>query len=64
VGAVFDFFTGNLPYAPLWIRNMGLEWLYRLIKEPRRLFGRYINIVPSFIWLNLKEFFTSLFSSK
>ena len=64
VGAVFDFFTGNLPYAPLWIRNMGLEWLYRLIKEPRRLFGRYINIVPSFIWLNLKEFFTSLFSRK
>jgi N-acetylglucosaminyldiphosphoundecaprenol N-acetyl-beta-D-mannosaminyltransferase len=43
---------------------MGLEWLYRLIKEPRRLFGRYINIVPSFIWLNLKEFFNSLFSSK
>ena len=64
VGAVFDFFTGNLPYAPLWIRNMGLEWLYRLIKEPRRLFGRYINIVPSFIWLNLKEFFAGLFSRK
>jgi N-acetylglucosaminyldiphosphoundecaprenol N-acetyl-beta-D-mannosaminyltransferase len=64
VGAVFDFFTGNLPYAPLWIRNLGLEWLYRLIKEPRRLFGRYIVIVPAFIWLNLKEFFTSLFSSK
>jgi N-acetylglucosaminyldiphosphoundecaprenol N-acetyl-beta-D-mannosaminyltransferase len=64
VGAVFDFFTGNLSYAPLWIRNMGLEWLYRLIKEPRRLFGRYINIVPSFIWLNLKEFSMSFFSRK
>ena len=64
VGAVFDFFTGKLPYAPLWIRNISLEWLYRLIKEPRRLFGRYINIVPSFIWLNLKEFFTGLFSRK
>ena len=61
VGAVFDFFTGNLPYAPLWIRNMGLEWLYRLTKEPRRLFGRYINIVPSFIWLNLKEFIYSIY---
>ena len=61
VGAVFDFFTGNLPYAPLWIRNMGLEWLYRLTKEPRRLFGRYINIVPSFIWLNLKEFIYSTY---
>jgi N-acetylglucosaminyldiphosphoundecaprenol N-acetyl-beta-D-mannosaminyltransferase len=59
VGAVFDFFTGNLPYAPLWIRNLGLEWLYRLIKEPRRLFSRYIVIVPAFIWLNLKEFICS-----
>lgn len=63
VGAVFDFFTGNLSYAPLWIRNLGLEWLYRLIKEPRRLFGRYIVIIPAFIWLNLKEFITNLFSN-
>ena len=64
VGAVFDFFTGNLSYAPAWIRKMGLEWLYRLIKEPRRLFGRYIVIVPSFIWLNLKEFLAGLFFRK
>lgn len=57
VGAVFDFFTGNLQRAPLWIQNMGFEWLYRLCKEPRRLFKRYAEIIPMFIWLNLKSIF-------
>jgi N-acetylglucosaminyldiphosphoundecaprenol N-acetyl-beta-D-mannosaminyltransferase len=56
VGAVFDFFTGNLKHAPLWIRNLGLEWFYRLLKEPRRLFLRYVEVVPMFIWLNLLDF--------
>jgi N-acetylglucosaminyldiphosphoundecaprenol N-acetyl-beta-D-mannosaminyltransferase len=55
VGAVFDFFTGNLVRAPRWIQNIGLEWFYRLLKEPRRLFSRYFEVVPGFIWLNLKE---------
>lgn len=57
VGAVFDFFTNNLQRAPRWIQNIGLEWLYRLCKEPRRLFKRYAEIVPMFIWLNLKSIF-------
>lgn len=57
VGAVFDFFTGNLQRAPNWIQKFGLEWLYRLLKEPRRLFKRYAEIVPMFIWLNIKAFF-------
>jgi N-acetylglucosaminyldiphosphoundecaprenol N-acetyl-beta-D-mannosaminyltransferase len=57
VGAVFDFFTNNLQRAPQWIQNIGLEWLYRLCKEPRRLFKRYAEIVPMFIWLNLKSIF-------
>jgi N-acetylglucosaminyldiphosphoundecaprenol N-acetyl-beta-D-mannosaminyltransferase len=57
VGAVFDFFTGNLQRAPKWIQNFGFEWLYRLCKEPRRLFKRYAEIVPMFIWLNLKSIF-------
>ena len=64
VGAVFDFFTDNLKHAPLWIRNLGLEWLYRLLKEPRRLFSRYAEVVPMFIWLNVKEYFIYLFGSK
>ena len=64
VGAVFDFFTGNLKHAPLWIRNLGLEWLYRLVKEPRRLFSRYAEVVPMFIWLNIKEILTTRRSTK
>lgn len=64
VGAVFDFFTGNLKHAPLWIRDLGLEWLYRLLKEPRRLYSRYAEVVPMFIWLNLQELFYYLLGSK
>lgn len=55
IGAVFDFFAGNIKRAPLWMINLGLEWLYRLLKEPRRLWRRYVfgNII--FIRHILKE---------
>lgn len=42
VGASFDFVAGNVRRAPKWMSNAGLEWLYRLLKEPRRMFKRYI----------------------
>lgn len=42
IGAVFDFFAGTVARAPLWWQNHGLEWLYRLLKEPRRMWRRYI----------------------
>jgi len=42
VGAAFDFVSGRKRRAPLWMRNRGLEWLWRLAHEPRRLFHRYI----------------------
>lgn len=42
IGAVFDFFAGNTKRAPQWWQEHGLEWLYRLIKEPRRMWRRYI----------------------
>ena len=47
VGAAFDFLSGNIPRAPHWIRRIGLEWLYRLYREPRRLWRRYLlgNII-------------------
>jgi N-acetylglucosaminyldiphosphoundecaprenol N-acetyl-beta-D-mannosaminyltransferase len=48
VGAAFDFHTGRLAQAPLWMQRSGLEWFYRLCKEPRRLWKRYIEIVPKF----------------
>ncbi|MDJ0836696.1 MAG: WecB/TagA/CpsF family glycosyltransferase [Acidobacteriota bacterium] len=42
VGGLFDFYSGRMPRAPLWMREVGLEWLYRLIKEPRRMWRRYL----------------------
>jgi N-acetylglucosaminyldiphosphoundecaprenol N-acetyl-beta-D-mannosaminyltransferase len=49
VGAAFDVVAGNIPRAPLWMQKAGLEWFYRLIKEPRRLFKRYLIEAPKFI---------------
>ena len=55
IGAVFDFFAGTVKRAPQkWI-DLGLEWLYRLIKEPRRTWRRYLVSNPVFLWLVLKE---------
>ena len=55
IGAVFDFFAGTVQRAPQkWI-DFGLEWLYRLIKEPRRTWRRYLVNNPKFCWLVLKE---------
>lgn len=55
VGAAFDFHTGNVKQAPKILQNMGLEWLFRLVVEPKRLWRRYIEIVPKFIYYNLLE---------
>lgn len=41
-GGLFDFYSGRVPRAPQWMQNAGLEWLYRVIQEPRRLAGRYL----------------------
>ncbi len=51
VGAAFDFNSGLLKTAPGWMKASGLEWLFRLIVEPRRLWRRYFHIVPRFIFL-------------
>jgi len=42
IGAVFDFYAGIINRAPKWMIRMGIEWLYRLIKEPRRMWRRYL----------------------
>ena len=55
IGAVFDFFAGNTQRAPLWWQKHGLEWLYRLIKEPRRMWRRYIIGNTVFLWHMLGE---------
>ena len=51
VGAAFDYHSGRLKRAPRWMRNNGLEWLYRLYTEPRRLWHRYLVLAPKFIAL-------------
>ncbi|MDQ6990331.1 MAG: WecB/TagA/CpsF family glycosyltransferase [Mariprofundaceae bacterium] len=55
VGAAFDFFTGSIKRAPLWMQHMGLEWFYRLCSEPRRLWKRYLLTNSLFIWFWLRD---------
>lgn len=50
VGAAFDFIAGNKKNAPGWMQSTGLEWLFRLISEPKRLWKRYLKQNPRFIW--------------
>ena len=54
IGAVFDFFAGTYQRAPKWWQEHSLEWLYRLIKEPRRMWKRYVIGNPLFL-LNLRK---------
>jgi N-acetylglucosaminyldiphosphoundecaprenol N-acetyl-beta-D-mannosaminyltransferase len=49
VGAAFDFHAGLVPQAPSWIQDAGLEWAYRLYREPRRLWRRYLRYNPRFV---------------
>jgi N-acetylglucosaminyldiphosphoundecaprenol N-acetyl-beta-D-mannosaminyltransferase len=55
VGAAFDLLSGNLSEAPDWMKRAGLQWLYRLIKEPRRLWRRYLLNNPKFAWLTFLQ---------
>ncbi|MDO8269566.1 MAG: WecB/TagA/CpsF family glycosyltransferase [Candidatus Levybacteria bacterium] len=55
VGAAFDFISGVKPQAPIWVQNLGFEWLFRLLTEPRRLSKRYLIYGPLFILLILKQ---------
>jgi N-acetylglucosaminyldiphosphoundecaprenol N-acetyl-beta-D-mannosaminyltransferase len=55
VGAAFDFHTGRIAQAPLWMREHGLEWLFRLSREPARLWRRYLIYGTQFVALVLLE---------
>ena len=57
IGAVFDFYAGTYQRAPQWWQKHSLEWLYRLIKEPKRMWRRYLIGNPLFLWNILKEKF-------
>ena len=54
VGGVFDYLAGVAPRAPGWMRRLGLEWLYRLARQPRR-WRRILTAVPLFLWAALRE---------
>ena len=58
IGAVFDFFAGTVERAPVRWQEHGLEWLYRLTKEPRRMWRRYIIGNALFLWNITKEKFS------
>ena len=55
IGTVFDFFAGTVERAPIWWQEHGLEWLYCLIKEPKRMWRRYIIGNSLFLWNMTKE---------
>jgi N-acetylglucosaminyldiphosphoundecaprenol N-acetyl-beta-D-mannosaminyltransferase len=55
VGAAFDFHSGRVRQAPRWMQRSGLEWLFRLATEPRRLGGRYLRTNPAFVLAVLAE---------
>jgi len=55
IGAVFDFYAGTAKRAPLWWQEHSLEWLYRLLKEPKRMWRRYVIGNPLFLWNVMKE---------
>lgn len=55
VGAAFDFHAGTVPQAPSWLQNRGLEWLFRLVQEPRRLWKRYLYLNPLYLTLILLQ---------
>jgi len=59
VGASFDFFAGNVKESPAWMGRIGLEWLYRLFQEPRRLWRRYLILNPRFMWNAMRQLLSS-----
>lgn len=50
VGGLFDFYSGRIARAPVWLRELGLEWLYRMLQEPQRMWRRYVIGNPRFLW--------------
>ena len=58
VGGSFDVIAGEVKRAPLWMQNIGLEWFYRFLQEPKRMWKRYLIGNSKFIWLVMREYFS------
>ncbi len=63
IGAVFDFYAGTVNRAPIWMIDLGLEWLYRLVRQPKRLWRRYLIGNTLFLFYIIKELFFFKFCS-
>ena len=63
VGGTFDVIAGKVKRAPVWMQNAGLEWLYRVIQEPRRMWKRYLVTNSNFAWMLIKAKVKQLLSS-
>ncbi len=57
VGAAFDFHAGTVKQAPMWMQNVGLEWFFRLVQEPKRLWKRYLVTNTQFLFMFFKHKF-------
>jgi len=55
VGGSFDIVAGKTRRAPLWMQNLGMEWFFRILQEPKRMWKRYAKTNPIFIWMVLRE---------
>jgi N-acetylglucosaminyldiphosphoundecaprenol N-acetyl-beta-D-mannosaminyltransferase len=64
VGAAFPFLAGKLPEAPQWMQDAGLEWLFRLASEPRRLWRRYVLLNPTYMLLVMLQALGLSFSTR
>ncbi len=63
VGGTFDVVAGKVKRAPLWMQKNGLEWFYRIVQEPRRMWKRYAVTNSLFAWLLIKEKIKSVFGN-
>ena len=55
VGGTFDVMAGKVNCAPKWMQNAGLEWFYRVLQEPRRMWKRYLVTNSKFAWMLLRD---------
>ena len=56
VGGSFDIIAGRTKRAPVWMQRYGLEWFYRILQEPKRMWKRYAKTNPVFVWMVVKEY--------
>ncbi|MES1024044.1 WecB/TagA/CpsF family glycosyltransferase [Gloeocapsa sp. BRSZ] len=64
IGGSFELVSGAVPRAPVWMQKSGLEWFFRLIAEPRRLWKRYILGNPHFVWLVFRQWLRQSLAEK